>query len=418
MFGSVVKYNGQKFIRGVEVDDCQPRDIKPVAYEEDFPFPYNNFVYAVNISLEGPVAHNRARRQPGTHEIPPGLDLFILRLPNPTSGYNNKIRVENEVAALSIARDALQAKFPGFIPRVFGWGSAKYDQGWILQEHMAGCPLLDHFGQMSDEDKAFMLGQMAEVLTILQQYQLPATIRGYGGLDFGPSGECISGPLSILDAGPFTTYEGLVKAAIQSKLAKADTDPQVEGWRANGVRARLDAFIAEGLHVAMENMGTFPKVLVHADFTPDNFLYDMGTMRLSALLDFDFSHIATFADEFLRSLGAEIGQFPSPRESGELLALRTAMLTGFPDQLPPSSNDVHWPSAKAWDDALRERGAKRPRTIENIAALSDLFWLSGQILPFKLCNEVVVRNSSQEQLATRKKTGEGLLNSFLSDYGF
>ena len=54
-------------------------------------------------------------------------------------------------------------------------------------------------------------------------------------------------------------------------------------------------------------------------------------MRLTALLDFDFSHIATFADELFRSLGADIGQFPSPREPGESLALRTAMLTGFPD---------------------------------------------------------------------------------------
>ena len=267
VFGFVVKCNGQKFVRGVEADDCQPLEIKPVAYEEDFPFPYNNFVYAVKISLEVPVAHNQAQRQPGTHTIPPGLDAFILRLPNPTSGYNNTVRVENEVAALSLARDALQAKFPGFVPRVFGWGSARHGQGWILQEYMAGCPLLDDFGQMSDENKAFMLRQMADVLTILQRYRLPATIRDYGGLNFGPSGEYVSGPLSILDAGPFTTYEGLVKATIESKLAKADTDPQVEGWRANGVRARLDKFIAEGLHVTMEKMGTFPKVLVHADFS-------------------------------------------------------------------------------------------------------------------------------------------------------
>ena len=151
---------------------------------------------------------------------------------------------------------------------------------------------------------------------------------------------------------------------------------------------------------------------------PDNFLYDASTLRLTALLDFDFSSIATFADEFFRSLGTDIGQFPSPRESGESLALRTAMLTGFPDPLPPSNDDVQWPSAKAWDDALRERGAKRPGTIEDIEALSDLFWLSGQILPFRLCNEVVVGNSSQEQLAARKSSGERLLIDFLSDYGY
>ena len=150
----------------------------------------------------------------------------------------------------------------------------------------------------------------------------------------------------------------------------------------------------------------------------DNFLYDKSTLRLTALLDFDFAHIATFADEFFRSLGADIGQFPSSRESEEICALREAMLTGFPDPLPPSNDEVQWPSAKAWDDALREKGAERPSTIRNIAALSDLFWLSGQILPFKLHNEVVVKNSSQEQLAARKQHGEELLVKFLNDYGY
>ena len=75
----------------------------------------------MNISSKGTVAHNQAQWQPGTHSIPPGLDAFIIRLPNPIYGYNDKIRVQNEAAALSIARDALQAKFPDFVPRVFGW---------------------------------------------------------------------------------------------------------------------------------------------------------------------------------------------------------------------------------------------------------------------------------------------------------
>ena len=221
----------------------------------------------MNISPGNPVARNQAQRQPGTHTIPPGLDAFIIRLPNPISGYNDKIRVQNEVAALSIARDALQAKFPGFVPRVFRWGSAEHGRGWILQEHMAGRPLLNDFHEMNDKDKALILNQMADVLAIIQQHPLPATIRDYGGLDFSPSGEYVSAPLSILDGGPFTTYADLVKATIQSKLSKADGDPQVQGWRANGVRARLDKFIAEGFHAAMEKMGTFPKVLVHADFS-------------------------------------------------------------------------------------------------------------------------------------------------------
>ena len=58
------------------------------------------------------------------------------------------------------------------------------------------------------------------------------------------------------------------------------------------------------------------------------------------------------------------------------------MLMDFTDFLTPSNGDdkVLWPSARVWNDALRENGAERPSTIENIA-LSDSFWLSGQILP-------------------------------------
>ena len=78
---------------------------------------HNNFVHAVNISIEDPVAHNQAQRQPGTDPIPPGLIAFISRLPDPISGYNDKIRVQNEVAALSIARDELQAKCPSSVIR-------------------------------------------------------------------------------------------------------------------------------------------------------------------------------------------------------------------------------------------------------------------------------------------------------------
>ncbi len=73
-------------------------------------------------------------------------------------------------------------------------------------------------------------------------------------MNFSPSEKYVSGSLSIPHASPFTTCDGLVRATIQSKLAQADTDPQMEGWRANDVKARLDEFVTEGLHVAMENI--------------------------------------------------------------------------------------------------------------------------------------------------------------------
>lgn len=144
-----------KFIgRTPKLMTCSRVKLHQSRTKRNFPFPYNNFVYAVDINLEVSDAQHRAQRQPGTHAIPQGLDKFIIRLPNPISGYNDKTRTENEVASLSIAHDGPQAKYLGFIPRVFGWRSARYGQGWILQEYMTGSPLLDDFSRMSDVDKA------------------------------------------------------------------------------------------------------------------------------------------------------------------------------------------------------------------------------------------------------------------------
>lgn len=151
----------------------------------------------------------------------------------------------------------------------------------------------------------------------------------------------------------------------------------------------------------------------------DNLLYDKASLRITALIDFDFAHIATVADEFFRSLGHGIGRFPEAMESDkELAALHKAMLHGFPEPLPLSNDTVRWRAAKAWNDALRVRGIQRPETIRYISTLSDVFWLSSQILPFKLCNEVVVGNSTREQLLRRKEDGDVQLASFLSSRGF
>lgn len=142
-------------------------------------------------------------------------------------------------------------------------------------------------------------------------------------------------------------------------------------------------------------------------------------MKVTALFDFDFAYIGSVGDEFFRSLGHTIGRFSSARDGDpELLRLQKAMLNGFPDPLPANSENVDWIAAEIWDSALRKRDMKRPGNIPRMEALAEIFWLSSQILPFKLCNEVVVSNSSEEKLVQRKLEGEVRLSEVLSDYGF
>ena len=192
---------------------------------------------------------------------------MIIRLPNLASGYNDDVRVENEVAALSMARDALRPRLHQLVARVFAWSRATEGQGWILQECMSGEPLLQDFQGMKDEEQATVLEQMADILASFQAYKIPDSVQGFGGLRFGPHGEFNSAPLSIFAGGPFPTYEALIRKTIESKLLKSEDDTNIQGWRDSDVRKRLESFLARGLHQTMSRgLNQLDRAFVHADF--------------------------------------------------------------------------------------------------------------------------------------------------------
>jgi hypothetical protein len=80
-------------------------------------------------------------------------------------------------------------------------------------------------------------------------------------------------------------------------------------------------------------------------------------MRITALLDYDFSCISHPSYEFLRSFDGYAGQFRgwSGDDDSEQLALHKAKLRGFPSPLPVSTEKgVNWETAKAWEDQLEK----------------------------------------------------------------
>lgn len=207
--------------------------------------------------------------QPGLDAVPKTqtASKFIIRLPNPLSGYNDKVRVENEVAALDLGRKALSKTCPGLVPRVYAWGSAKDGgQGWILQEYMPGSGVLDSWDELGKDDRRSILEQMADVLAAFQSLEIPDSVKQFGGLTFDSSGKLISGPLSIYPGGPFETYEGLVRHTIEHKLSQADSNPRLQGWKENNIRERLEKFLQTGLKPIMNSIGDQARCLVHADF--------------------------------------------------------------------------------------------------------------------------------------------------------
>ncbi|KAI0107221.1 kinase-like domain-containing protein [Nemania sp. FL0031] len=402
--------------------------IDPIQYDPDCPFKYNNFVY--RITLPSPITSDNATkdeaRQPGCDPIPDGTKEFIVRLTNPDAeGMNPETRVENEVAMINLAAAALRSFQPSVVPSVYAWGSAatKSAQGWIIQQLMPGESVDESFPSMDIQEKKLILSQMAKLLKALQDYQLPESITGFGGVTFDENGRIVSAAMPSVGAGPWLSYESSFKGRLEVELQEADANKYVQGWRANGIRDRLDAFVQRGVPSQFESLKTaHDKAIIHADFTTNNLLFDPSTRRITALIDYDFACILHPSYEFLRSFDGAGGQFRgwSGDEASERAALRNFKLHGFPSPLPPSTEDgINWEIAKAWEDELEKLDVKRPSTIEGISKVADVDTVLRTILPWMVSNSDFVRMQEEEDVMVKcKERSEKQLVQLLERLGF
>ena len=260
--------------------DIDHAEITPIHYEPDFPFKYNNFIYRLSLPTDisgglGDADESRKLKQPGCVPIPAGTREFILRLSNPEAeGMHQETRVQNEVGILTLASAALRQIKPTVVSHVFGWGGASREHlGWILEELMPGVPLAETFSKtMSLDQKKRMLAQIARLLKTLQDYPLPENIKGWGGVTFDDSSAIVSASMTSVGTGPWHSLEDSFRGRLKVLLTKADKNPYIQGWRANGVRERLDAFIEHGLSAQFSDLMTKQdRAIVHGDFS--GFLY-------------------------------------------------------------------------------------------------------------------------------------------------
>ncbi|KAF7922733.1 hypothetical protein BELL_0080g00300 [Botrytis elliptica] len=386
-------------------NDLQQIKITPIQYEPDCPFKYNNFVYRLVLpgdTLGGPVNVD------GGHKL-------------------------QQPECVDIPVDALCYINPPIVPRIFGWGGAGCKHvGWILQELMPGIPIGEAFGgAMSLDQKRGILAQMAGLLKALQDYPLPKSIHGFGGATFNDSGAIVSGPMTSVGAGPWDNFEDCYRGRLKVALTKADKNPYLQGWHVNGIRERIDAFIEHGLPSLFSHFPTKQdKSIIHADFTPDNLLYDPTTGRITALLDYDFASILHPAYEFFRSFGSNGGQFlgwsgdTTPQEIAAE-ALRNAKLTGqFPSPLPaPGVFDngpvIDWEVAQAWEEELQKMDVKRRSNIPGIEKLADIDEILGALVLWRLCNEdFLSMNQDEDQRMALRRMSEEKLVGLLDHLGF
>lgn len=237
----------------------------------------NNHVYMIHLSkpIESESISKNAKFF--TVPIPAGTARLVMRIARPDNNVEDSIRIRNEIACLTLARNALAHVDPLLIPRIFDWDDTS-DQGYILQEFKHGESLSqDELQALSEQDVAFVCKQLASVAKGLQDYQLP--VDGYGGLTFDDAGNMSTTKIIFRTGGPFSTYAEYLKATLEWQLSQSEKVAALNGWKdVPGLRSRIDAFVATGLEKVLSRVPEHKPTLVHGDlsaFAPFSFSFSV-----------------------------------------------------------------------------------------------------------------------------------------------
>lgn len=420
-------------------------------YQEDVPFPYNNFIY--KIVLAKPATQD-AFLNAGAYTTPlpeGGVSTVVMRLANSrATDIIQDNRIENEVAAMFLARQGLQSFKPevaGLIPAIYAWKPTQdADNGysWTMMEFKKGVPLDTKFKDLSDDERNIVLGQIADVFTGIQRAPLPDSITSHGGLTISESGKIVGGKMTILEGAPWNSYTEFWRCKLESSLRDADRSSNLQGWKPNGVRQRIDKFISSGLgpYLASAGVDETQRVLIHGDLSKskasfrlpegwcvltralatNNVQFDPETRRITGVLDFDWAYVSHPAHEFFTSFGdiggsTNGGTARDPDLSDGKIA--KAMLAGdFSIPNLPEGALGQLARAKAWDDALAERGALRPSEIPGMTAIEQLRKLESLLAPFALHHPVMLKRKTAEQIVEMRTAGEKELIECLERFGY
>jgi hypothetical protein len=103
--------------------------------------------------------------KPGTVTLPAEEADVVVRISNP------EVRIQNEVAAMALMRQALVNDYDSLVPAVFGWAPSSNGCGWIVQQYMRGTPLDKGFEALDDESLRRGSSQIAKIFQKIQSYR-------------------------------------------------------------------------------------------------------------------------------------------------------------------------------------------------------------------------------------------------------
>lgn len=203
--------------------------------------------------------------QYGTHKLDSSVTRIVVRISNPGAMLDEDVRVENEVAAITLMHRALAGSSYNSVPKVYAWETSNSaGTGWIVEEFMEGEKLSQHFPDLSIEKKARILDQVAELFGKIQAFD--PEISGFGGLRFDAHGRVVAGRSSLWSVGPFSNYADWYQGIFDKQLELVATTPLLDGWSEGGLKERLHHFGASGgLRSLLRPPENMRSTLVHGD---------------------------------------------------------------------------------------------------------------------------------------------------------
>lgn len=240
---------------------------------EDMEKAKNNHVYLIR--LDQPLTESSPAKsefsKPYTSAIPAGTSKLVLRISKNNVNLEDSVRIQNEVAFLALARDALSAIDDLVTPRVFGWedelSTSPTPYSWIMEEFIQGDSLSpDEMLALDHNTRQSLLYQIARVVKAFQDYRLPKTVSMYGGLKFDDQGEIVNTASTLPCGGPFHSYQQFIRGMCTWQLKMSDRSAYLNGWRdIPGLRERLENFLTRGLDQLLDEIPEQKPTLIHAD---------------------------------------------------------------------------------------------------------------------------------------------------------
>ncbi|KAI5198643.1 hypothetical protein E4T39_06729 [Aureobasidium subglaciale] len=386
----------------------------------------NNFIHFVTLasSVDSDVV---VSTKPGTSAISLDTNKAVFRVGNPAAMFNHAVKVENTVAMMHLARQALSDL--GIVLKVYAWSGTgePSGHGWILEEYMPGIEVESKFhSELAQEDQHHVLSQMATVLKKVQDFDLPPKASGFGGLRFEADNEVVNGPFVVEPYdGPYSDMKSMYKGMLKAQLAEADRSRVAEGYREDGLRERLDAFAERGLETVLSQSlpETVKPNLIIGDVAIANLLFDPVTYKATGLVDYDCSHVghplheyffSTFSvNYFVISAKPEIAaalfhQYPSPLPESEPI---TKIEPG--DHAPPQ-----WELMAFFEQELDRIGAGRPSNIPGAEEITHVYEFMAEVCPFHFVMERWIEKQDEGKLKACKAEQIGIIDRALTKWGF